>query len=288
MPSDGAVPSQGDRRVVVGRKGLLAVIVAGAFSALVIAISGVPASAAPSISVSPTVNLGDAQTVTVTVTGFTDGPGGITQCSTAAGQPTIQVAGKDVPVSCSDPLKSLQTVAGGGFTGKPFVVHAGTIGPPAQGTDSAGKPAADDAALYPCPPTPQQAQAGAQCVIAFGTAAENAQVFIAFKQNPISPAIGVTTTVPPSPGPTNPTTPAAVTATTAPAAVLGTTFESSSPAATDTGQPPAGEVARTGPSDYLAPLSIAGFLAVDIGYLFYSSTRAPRRKRGHKGVVPRA
>src|SRR4029079_15837788 len=116
-----------------------------------------------------------------TISGFADGAGAITQCNTATQQPTISVAGNDVPVSCSDPFKNLQPVAGGGFSGKPFVVHTGTVGPPAQGPDSAGTPAANDAAQFPCPPTAAQVAARAECIIAFGNAnKEQAQAEITF------------------------------------------------------------------------------------------------------------
>jgi hypothetical protein len=249
---------------------------------------GQGAHADPTITVSPAVDLADNQTVTVTVSGFPDEPGAITECNNATGQPTILVAGNQVPVSCTNPLNNLQNVSGGGFAGKPFTIHAGTVGPPAAGADSAGKDAAADAALYPCPPTPAQAAAGATCVIAFGNAGgQQAPTPITFKANPISPAIGVTTTVPASPGPTNSAAAGtSTTPTTVATSVLGAQFQP--PSASDGGAPPPGEVARTGPNDYLAPLAIAGFVVLDLGYLIASSTWSPRRRRRHEGVVPRA
>jgi hypothetical protein len=277
---------------VLRRRSLLFLFVAGVLSAGVLAASSISASAAPSITVAPSSGLTDGATVTVGVSGFTDGPGAITQCNNAAGQPTIQVAGNDVPVSCSDPFKNLQNVVGGGFNGKPFVVHTGTVGPPAQGTDSAGKPAADDAALYPCPPTAAQASAGAKCIIAFGNAnKEQATADIAFQSSgggtvgqPVQVSVGGTTTT----GVT-----VATTSTTAPAQVLGTQITTPAASAAGTGgAPPPGEVARTGPGDFTLAMSVAGIALLDLGYLAHSSTRAPSRllgrRRRRKGVVPGA
>src|SRR4051794_10796 len=81
---------------------------------------GEPAHAVTTITVSPATDLSDNQTVTVTVSGFADGAGGITECNTATGQPTIAVANNPIPVSCSNPLNNLQNATGGGFVGKPF------------------------------------------------------------------------------------------------------------------------------------------------------------------------
>jgi len=275
---------------VFGRKSLLFVVAAAGLSGGVLAVSSTSVSAAPSITVAPSSGLTDGATVTVGVSGFTDGPGAVTQCNNATGQPTIQVAGNDVPVSCTDPFKNLQNVVGGGFNGKPFVVHTGTVGPPAQGTDSAGKPAADDAALYPCPPTAAQAAAGAKCILAFGNAnKEAAQADIAFQSSgggnstvgqPVQVSVGGTTTT----GVT-----VATTSTTAPAQVLGTQITQPSAEAA-AGAPPPGEVARTGPGDLTLALSVAGVALLDLGYLAHSSTRAPNRllgrRRRRKGVVP--
>lgn len=254
-----------------------------------IVLFGEGAHADPTITVSPAVDLNDAQSVTVSVSGFNDGAGAITECNNATGQPTIAVAGNQVPVSCTNPFNSVQNVTGGGFVGKQFTIHAGTVGPPATGADSAGTDATADAALYPCPPTPAQAAAGATCVIAFGNAGgQQATTPITFTANPVSPAIGVTTTVPAATGPTNTSaaTGTGTTPTTVATSVLGTQFQSSP--ASDGGAPPPGEVARTGPNDYLAPLSIAGLVVLDLGYLFMSSTWTPRRRRRAKGVVPGA
>jgi hypothetical protein len=251
----------------------------------VLVASSVSVSAATSITVSPTTALADGATVTVGVSGFSDGAGAITECNTASPQPTIPVAANDVPVSCSDPLKNLQNVAGGGFNGKPFVVHTGTVGPPAQGTDSAGKPAADDAPQFPCPPTAAQAAAGAKCIIAFGNAnKEQAQAEVAFASGggvsqPLQIAVG-------GPATTGATIGAATatTSTTVATRVLGNQF--TQPAAA--GSPPPGEMARTGPGMLTIALALAGAVLLDLGYLTYSSTRARRGAlwRRPKGVVP--
>ena len=128
-----------------------------------------PASAAPTLSVSPNTGLSDGSSVTVTAGGYPDSAtGAILECNTDAGQPTIPVAGNAVPVSCTNPFLAIKTTTATGTLSASFTVHEGTVGPPAAGTDSAGHDAAADAALYPCPPTPAQVTAGDSCVIQFG------------------------------------------------------------------------------------------------------------------------
>ncbi len=120
------------------------------------------------ISVSPAAGLTDGATVTVSGSGFDDGPGAVLECNYSPGEPTVTVAGISAPVGCTDPLQTLVNFSGGKVTAQTFVVHAGVIGPPAAGKDSAGNDSAADAALYPCPPTPAQKAAGATCVVALG------------------------------------------------------------------------------------------------------------------------
>ena len=128
------------------------------------------AGAAATLMVSPSTGLTNGQSVTVTATGFTaSATGAILECNNDASQPTILVLGvEQIPVSCSNPLLSLQTTDSSGNVTTSFTVSTGTVGPPASGTDSSGGSAATDAANYPCPPTAAQISAGDSCVIAFG------------------------------------------------------------------------------------------------------------------------
>src|SRR5581483_7658124 len=123
--------------------------------------------AGPQVSVIPGTGLADGDTVSVSGTGFNPGLGVIIECSSNKSQPTVSVSGNQVPVSCTNPISNLINFDGSGaLTGSNFVVHTGTLGPPAAGTDSAGYDAAADAALFPCPPTPAQIAAGDTCLVA--------------------------------------------------------------------------------------------------------------------------
>jgi hypothetical protein len=127
------------------------------------------ASAAGSITVSPSTGLTAGATVTVSGSGFAaNTTGAVTQCSGALGQPTIAVAGNEVPVSCTSPLLHLVTTDASGSFSMTFTIVGGVTGPPATGTDSSGGDAATDAAAYTCPPTTAQQAAGVTCVIGFG------------------------------------------------------------------------------------------------------------------------
>lgn len=125
----------------------------------------------PSVAVDPNTDLVDAQSVNVSGSGYSAGPGAILQCNNDPSQPTIAALGNNLPVSCTDPLSKLINFDGSGnLASTPFTVKAGTTGPPAQGNDSAGHDAATDAANFPCPPTQAQQAAGVSCVIALGDA----------------------------------------------------------------------------------------------------------------------
>jgi len=204
------------------------------------------ASAAPAVTVSPAQNLADGATVTVSGSGLQAGPGAILQCNTATGQPTIAVAGNQVPVGCTNPLsKLINADASGNVPATPFTVKMGTIGPPATGPDSAGKDATADAANYPCPPTAAQQAAGAMCVVALGDAAgHQATQQITFQA-------ATTTTV------------AATQTTQAPVATTTTVAS--------------GTLSRTGPGSLMGTLAIGSIIILDAGYLLYSSTRRRRR-----------
>lgn len=140
---------------------------------LLLALPVTASAGGATISVTPSTGLTDGSVVSVSGSGFS-GAGAITQCSTAAGQPTISVAGNAVPVSCSNPLSKLVSFSGGALAATSFTVHTGTVGPPSTGTDSAGHDAATDAALYPCPPTTAQQAAGATCTVTVGDSAADA------------------------------------------------------------------------------------------------------------------
>jgi hypothetical protein len=269
---------------VFKRKGPLYFVVASAVAAVTLAFGQLAASAAPSVTVTPSSGLTDGQSVKVSGAGFAGAIGGITECNTTTGQPTVAVAGQQIPVGCSNPLNAIQTLAGGAFTSKPFTVHSGVVGPPGPGTDSAGKDAAADAAAYPCPPTAAQAAGGAVCAIAFGTSGtDTGQQTITFQASATLPTTGSTsaTTGAPAAAPTTAAT-AATTPTTVATQVLGN--QVSNPA----GSPPPGQVASTGPGSLTMALAIAGLVALDLGYLTFSSTRASRGVlwRRRKGVVP--
>jgi hypothetical protein len=253
----------------------LGISVAGVVATVVLLFGQLSASAAPSITVTPTTGLTNGQSITVSGAGFTGPIGGITECNTAANEPTVAFLGQQVPVGCTAPKVVPPT--GGGFSNQSFTIKEGTVGPPGPGTDSAGHDAAADAALYPCPPTAAQAAAGAVCAIAYGTGAnDSATQTITFQSaattSPTTPvtAAPASTATSAAAATTAPTTAAA---TAAPATVQGT----QATAADAAGQPPAGQVARTGPGTFLAALAVAGVVVLDLGYLTLSSTWTPRR-----------
>lgn len=164
------------------------------------------ALAAGTLVVSPSTNLTNGQTVTVSGSGFAhNSTGAILECNSDTGQPTVVVAGNPVPVSCTNPLSAITTTdKSGNLAAKTFTVHTGTVGPPTTGTDSSGGSATTDAAKYPCPPTAAQIAAGDACVITFGDAAnddvsQNISFTAPSQPNPPTP----------TPTPTTPTTPPA-------------------------------------------------------------------------------
>ena len=148
----------------------------------------IPKSGTASIADGATVTLSQATcltsgtVITVTGSGFTPAhPGGITQCSSAPGQPTVSLVGNPIQVSCSSPINSLQVVSPTGTISAQFTVYEGTVGPPASGTDSAGNAASADAENYPCP---VDLTTGTGCTIGYGdTPTENVTVPITFVPN---------------------------------------------------------------------------------------------------------
>ena len=148
------------------------------------------ASASPTLAVNPSTNLTNNETVNVTASGMhANAYGSVLECNLANNEPTVQVEGNAVPVGCTNPLQTITgTDASGGFT-KTFVIHTGTIGPPAQGTDSAGNSASADAAKYPCPPTPAQQAAGTTCDMVYGdTSGDQATTPLGFAASSSSPS----------------------------------------------------------------------------------------------------
>src|SRR3954465_15569477 len=105
---DGGRLLEGERVIHISRA---VHIRAAACIAVVVCLSivwGRSADATGTVDVTPVTELTDGASVTVTASGFgANGLGAITQCNDAAGQPTIAVAGMQVPVSCSDPFKKL-------------------------------------------------------------------------------------------------------------------------------------------------------------------------------------
>jgi hypothetical protein len=171
-------------------------VVAGAaatllLSALVFVGAPLASAATPSIQVSPTTGLLDGQLLTVTGSGYAPNTvGGPVECNDAPGQPTVQIDGFAIGVSCDVPafgasypfnIPQADDFSPTGTLSASFVVHTGVVGPPALGTDSAGHSAAADAALYPCPPTPVQQADGDICRLTVGDSDGNsASVPLAF------------------------------------------------------------------------------------------------------------
>jgi hypothetical protein len=265
--SDGGSASEGERRTITYSKAVQQRAALGVVLAIAFAVAWAsPAHAAAAVDATPVTGLTDGATVSVTATGFgSNGLGAITQCNDAPNQPTIGVAGKQVPVSCTDPLKKLVNFdATGTLTPSPasFVVHTGVTGPPSAGTDSAGGDAAVHAADYPCPPTAAQIAAGASCIVAVGDASGGQGV----KKLAFAGGAVTTTTVATSATTTRAATAGAssATTTTAPTQVLGT-------------QVSRDPLATTGPSRGVLLLAILGVAVLDLGYLLESSTHGSRR-----------
>jgi hypothetical protein len=151
---------------------------------LAVAGASIPQSRQARLSVVPRTGLTSGQKIRVSGADFAkEATGGIVECNDASGQPTIKVYGNKVRVSCTNPLNELfSTNKNGSFAPLIFKVHEHKVGPPAEGTDSAGHSASADAAKYPCPPTPAQVRAGDVCIINAGDAkGDNVTVPITFK-----------------------------------------------------------------------------------------------------------
>jgi hypothetical protein len=123
------------------------------------------------MTINPGTCLKGGEVVTITGSGLKlNSPGGIAECNSAGNQPTITVAGSQVPVSCTNPLAQTASTSAMGTLDTTFKVVTGYTGPPATGKDSAGTSALTAALSFPCPPTAAQTASGASCTIAFGDA----------------------------------------------------------------------------------------------------------------------
>ena len=188
----------------LGTIGLAALVVGGVLlGSAVVAQAANPSG--PTITVAPNTGLSNdpnaPSAVQMTGKGFPTGSpskGGFAECSSAAGQPTVAVAGIGaVPVSCSDPLSNPGKVNSAGKIGLVgTAIGTGIQGPPGVGTDTSNHDAAADAANYPCPPFQSQVNAGATCEMTFFDAAgQSASAPISFVTNS-TPDTTTTTTLP--------------------------------------------------------------------------------------------
>jgi hypothetical protein len=261
-----------------------------------------PASAAGSITVTPNTGLSGGSVVSVSGSGLAAGStGAILECNSDPSQPTITALGNSVPVSCSNPLNDIKsTTAGGVLTASNFTVVAGTVGPPATGTDSAGHSAATDAALYPCPPTAAQLADSISCGFVFGDLggdeAEAAITFASQESTTTTTTEGGTTT---TTGVGTTTTTASVGTTTTNASVGttttttktssaggGTTTTTAVAAATTVLNPSAsgttrtvladGTLAFTGAGPGVWVMAVGGLLLLDLGFLVMTMYYRPR------------
>ncbi|HXQ91236.1 MAG TPA: hypothetical protein VN768_06705 [Acidimicrobiales bacterium] len=195
--------------------GVAALVVGGA-----LVVTSVAATAAtPKLTLTWTgypAPLTKGEAITATGTGFADtATGTLVECNMVSGEPTITVTGftNPVPVGCSKAVPSGGTTNKGVLYPTAFNALTGVIGPPAQGTDSAGKSAATDAANYPCPP--YQGQTGATCEIGWIDNKGDA-VFDTVTFNPsTTPTTTPTTTAPCNPQPATASNVNAMTGTTA-------------------------------------------------------------------------
>jgi len=199
------------------------------------------------LTVSPATGLINGSVVTVSGSGYADNStGAILECNNDPAQPTIVVEGSAAPVSCTNPLKKIETTSASGALGPvSYTVAAGTVGPPTTGTDSSGGDAATDAAAYPCPPTAAQITAGYSCTIAFGDLANDEGTANISFGSIISTAGSGTS--------------AATTAKTV-AATTGTS----------------GTLAFTGPGPGVWVMGIGGLMLLDIGFLVMTLFYRPR------------
>ena len=133
------------------------------------------------MTVDPGTCLKGRETVRMTGSGFKpNSTGGLSECNGET-QPTVSVAGSPVPIGCTDTLATLVTTSSVGSLNATFTIVTGIVGPPATGSNSAGKSAMSTAKYYPCSPTTAQTKSGVTCHIAVGDAAgDQVSVSISF------------------------------------------------------------------------------------------------------------
>ena len=216
--------------------------------------------AAATITVSPSTNLSNNQSVSISGSGLAiKSTGSILECNNTPNQPTIDVAGSPVPVSCTNPLLDILTTSSTGTlpTTASFKVHEGTVGPPAVGTDSNGASSSSDAALYPCPPTPAQLAAGYSCDITFGDAnGDDVIQNITFANQSVSS--GTTSTATPA---TNAVAPNSSGTTT-------TTNKATPTTASTVTQPKTSSLVNTGPGNVFLVFAITAVAATLLRYAY--------------------
>ncbi len=153
-------------------------------------LSQVTTLAAGTITLSQSTGLNNGQTISISGSGLAkNSTGTLVECNNDPSQPNVSIAGNEVPVSCTDPLKKLVTTdANGNLPPTNLTIISGTTGPAASGKDSAGNDSAGDAANYPCPPTAAQIAKGDHCIITFGDASgDNISVNISFAGSSSTP-----------------------------------------------------------------------------------------------------
>jgi hypothetical protein len=245
--------------------------------------NAVPATAtagAATMTVTPGTCLNGGSVVGITGSGFDPSADGLVlQCSNAAGQPQVPlvVAGhsETLDVSCTPLLIAhliITTSTGAIPAGKTFTVIDGTTGPPCGAgslaptcpPDTGGTGSATaDAANYPCPPTPAQLAAGAQCTLSFGDSGPaSAAVTVPISFTPAAVAGG---------GGTTTTTTAPATA----ASTSGSTPAAAAAAAAPTTAAASGSLAFTGPGTGLYIVGAAGLIMVLLGAAILGLSGAP-------------
>lgn len=132
----------------------------------------------PTLTMSPGACLVGGTVVSLTGSGdVANSVGSFLECNSDPDQPTVDLLGHPIPVSCSNPIAQtpgpglVTTLSNGGLGPYDFTIVQGVVGPPsaptACTTDSSGGSPIADAADYPCPPTPAQVAAGDICLIDF-------------------------------------------------------------------------------------------------------------------------
>jgi len=125
----------------------------------------------PSVTVKPDTGLSATGSTSVVITSTnwdasTDTYFVPIVCNSDPSQPTYSVFGHNVPVGCSEfVVEQTSKYYSNGTLTYDYSVPSGNVGSNDSGTDSAGNPASQDAANYPCPPTPAQQKAGIICAL---------------------------------------------------------------------------------------------------------------------------